>query len=123
MRSFVEKPHGDGALDQRRLLRPLARGARLHRGRRTRSGSASRWSGSPPRASSRAFLHRGFWQPMDTLRDKTLLEELWQSGKAPWKIVGHESRVLAGPARPRHRPHRLQGRLAVAVAAGARARR
>src|SRR5437762_2207391 len=33
-----------------------------------------------------AFRHRGFWQPMDTLRDKTYLEELWASGKAPWKV-------------------------------------
>jgi glucose-1-phosphate cytidylyltransferase len=32
------------------------------------------------------FRHRGFWQPMDTLRDKTLLEELWQTGEAPWKV-------------------------------------
>ena len=32
-----------------------------------------------------AFAHRGFWQPMDTLRDKTYLEELWGKGKAPWK--------------------------------------
>src|SRR6266511_2399879 len=32
-----------------------------------------------------AFRHAGFWQPMDTLREKRLLEELWQSGKAPWK--------------------------------------
>jgi glucose-1-phosphate cytidylyltransferase len=32
-----------------------------------------------------AFFHRGFWQPMDTLRDKQRLEELWSSGKAPWK--------------------------------------
>ena len=32
-----------------------------------------------------AFQHHGFWQPMDTLRDKVLLEELWQSGKAPWR--------------------------------------
>ena len=32
-----------------------------------------------------AFEHAGFWQPMDTLREKTQLEELWQSGKAPWK--------------------------------------
>ncbi len=32
-----------------------------------------------------AYRHEGFWQPMDTLRDKTHLEELWQSGKAPWK--------------------------------------
>jgi glucose-1-phosphate cytidylyltransferase len=33
----------------------------------------------------RAFLHRGFWQPMDTLRDKQRLEELWASGRAQWK--------------------------------------
>jgi glucose-1-phosphate cytidylyltransferase len=33
-----------------------------------------------------AFKHRGFWQPMDTLRDKTQLEELWGTGKAPWKV-------------------------------------
>ncbi len=32
-----------------------------------------------------AFKHQGFWQPMDTLRDKTHLESLWASGKAPWK--------------------------------------
>jgi len=32
-----------------------------------------------------AYEHHGFWQPMDTLRDKTYLEELWASGKAPWK--------------------------------------
>lgn len=32
-----------------------------------------------------AYEHQGFWQPMDTLRDKHLLEELWISGKAPWK--------------------------------------
>jgi glucose-1-phosphate cytidylyltransferase len=33
-----------------------------------------------------AHFHEGFWQPMDTLRDKVMLEELWDSGKAPWKI-------------------------------------
>jgi glucose-1-phosphate cytidylyltransferase len=32
-----------------------------------------------------AYFHRGFWQPMDTLRDKNHLEELWASGRAPWK--------------------------------------
>lgn len=32
------------------------------------------------------FPHNGFWQPMDTLRDKLHLEELWQTGQAPWKI-------------------------------------
>jgi glucose-1-phosphate cytidylyltransferase len=33
-----------------------------------------------------AFKHHGFWHPMDTLRDKNVLEELWQSGSAPWKV-------------------------------------
>jgi glucose-1-phosphate cytidylyltransferase len=33
-----------------------------------------------------AYTHTGFWQPMDTLRDKNHLEELWASGKAPWKV-------------------------------------
>jgi glucose-1-phosphate cytidylyltransferase len=33
-----------------------------------------------------AYKHRGFWQPMDTLRDKQYLEELWEKGQAPWKI-------------------------------------
>lgn len=33
-----------------------------------------------------AYKHDGFWQPMDTLRDKTLLDNLWQSGQAPWKV-------------------------------------
>ena len=33
-----------------------------------------------------AYKHHGFWQPMDTLRDKTHLEELWNSGRAPWKL-------------------------------------
>ena len=33
----------------------------------------------------KAFFHRGFWQPMDTLRDKNYLESLWQDNKAPWK--------------------------------------
>jgi glucose-1-phosphate cytidylyltransferase len=32
-----------------------------------------------------AYFHHGFWQPMDTLRDKRQLESLWNSGKAPWK--------------------------------------
>jgi glucose-1-phosphate cytidylyltransferase len=32
------------------------------------------------------YFHSGFWQPMDTLREKILLEDLWQSGKAPWKV-------------------------------------
>lgn len=33
-----------------------------------------------------AYKHRGFWQPMDTLRDRHLLEDLWSAGRAPWKV-------------------------------------
>jgi len=32
------------------------------------------------------FRHRGFWQPMDTLRDRNELQRLWDSGQAPWRI-------------------------------------
>lgn len=35
-----------------------------------------------------AYFHKGFWQPMDTMRDKLHLERLWDSGKAPWKVWG-----------------------------------
>jgi len=34
----------------------------------------------------RAYFHHGFWQPMDTLRERSLLEDLWNSGNAPWKV-------------------------------------
>ena len=33
-----------------------------------------------------AYRHTGFWQPMDTLREKNLLENMWQAGTAPWKV-------------------------------------
>jgi glucose-1-phosphate cytidylyltransferase len=53
-------------------------------------GDQTSWEGRPlmtiaARGCLRAFKHRGFWQPMDTLREKNYLEQLWQSGKAPWK--------------------------------------
>jgi glucose-1-phosphate cytidylyltransferase len=49
------------------------------------------WENEPLRNLARdakltAFRHYGFWQPMDTLRDKNLLEELWQNGTPPWKV-------------------------------------
>jgi glucose-1-phosphate cytidylyltransferase len=37
------------------------------------------------RGELHAHLHNGFWQPMDTMRDRQHLEELWAAGKAPWK--------------------------------------
>jgi len=53
-------------------------------------GDSSSWEGKPletlaAKGELHAFEHEGFWQPMDTLRDKTQLEQLWSSGKAPWK--------------------------------------
>jgi glucose-1-phosphate cytidylyltransferase len=53
-------------------------------------GDATLWEAEPLRGLARdgqlaAYKHRGFWQPMDTLRDKTHLDELWASGRAPWK--------------------------------------
>jgi glucose-1-phosphate cytidylyltransferase len=53
-------------------------------------GDSSSWEGRPletlaAKGELQAFEHEGFWQPMDTLRDKTHLEQLWSSGTAPWK--------------------------------------
>ena len=67
-----------------------------------------------------AYCHTGFWQPMDTIREKQLLEALWESGKAPWKVWDesqHEAgRVLPAEDRADHRPHGFQGDLARRVA-------
>lgn len=53
-------------------------------------GDGCSWEGEPMTSLARdgqlmAWEHRGFWQPMDTLREKNQLEELWTSGRAPWK--------------------------------------
>jgi glucose-1-phosphate cytidylyltransferase len=55
------------------------------------SGDESIWEQTPLKqlAASgqlQAYKHRGFWQPMDTLRDRHLLEDLWSAGRAPWKV-------------------------------------
>lgn len=55
------------------------------------SGDATLWELDPLERLARegqlqAFRHEGFWQPMDTLREKHLLESLWESGNAPWKV-------------------------------------
>jgi len=51
---------------------------------------ATMWERDPMERLARdgqlsAFVHRGFWQPLDTMRDKILLNDLWAQGKAPWK--------------------------------------
>ena len=82
---FTEKPRGDGGLINGGffVLAPQC----LDR----IDGDGSSWEGQAlTRLAGEdqlmAFEHDGFWQPMDTLRDKNHLEELWQSGRAPWKI-------------------------------------
>ena len=84
VKSFMEKPKGDGALINGgffvlspRVLDYIA-------------GDQTIWEREPLERLAQegqlaAYQHHGFWQPMDTLRDKTQLEELWQSGQAPWK--------------------------------------
>lgn len=54
-------------------------------------GDATVWEHEPLERLARegqlaAYCHEGFWQPMDTLRDKSVLEELWARGEAPWKV-------------------------------------
>ena len=82
---FEEKPQGDGSwvnggffVLEPRAIDYIA-------------GDSTAWEREPLEALARdgqlsAYNHRGFWQPMDTLRDRTRLEELWQAGQAPWKV-------------------------------------
>jgi len=55
------------------------------------AGDGQAWESSPMDRLTKegqlmAYRHDGFWQPMDTLREKHLLEQLWESGRAPWKV-------------------------------------
>lgn len=84
VRGFVEKPKGDGGWINGGffMLSPKCLDYI--------EGDMSSWEGEPLARIAEdgqlmAFEHRGFWQPMDTLRDKNQLEELWQTGKALWK--------------------------------------
>ena len=82
---FEEKPRGDGAWINGGFFVLSPDGCRLHRRRRRRSGSASRCERLAAEGQLAAYRHDGFWQPMDTLRDRHLLEQLWSSGQAPWR--------------------------------------
>ncbi len=84
VRGFVEKPKGDGGWINGGFFMLSPRCLDYI------EGDMSSWEGEPLAKIAEdgqlmAFEHRGFWQPMDTLRDKNQLEELWQTGKAPWK--------------------------------------
>jgi glucose-1-phosphate cytidylyltransferase len=81
---FAEKPRGDGGLINGGFFVLSPKCLDLI------EGDETSWEGTPLTALAEsaqlvAFEHKGFWQPMDTLRDKNHLEELWSMGKAPWK--------------------------------------
>jgi len=82
---FEEKPDGDGSWINGGyfVLNPKVI-------ERIKDDQTS-WEGEPLSSLAQdgelsAFKHDGFWQPMDTLREKNLLNDLWESGKAPWKV-------------------------------------
>jgi len=82
---FAEKPRGDGGLINGGFFVLSPKCLDLI------EGDQIAWENKPLPMLARlgelcAFEHHGFWQPMDTLREKNLLEELWASGKAPWKV-------------------------------------
>jgi glucose-1-phosphate cytidylyltransferase len=82
---FIEKPRGDGGMINGGFF-VLSPKCINHI-----DGDDTSWESTPlVRLASMgevmAFEHRGFWQPMDTLRHRNHLEELWASGSAPWKI-------------------------------------
>lgn len=84
--SFMEKPRGDGSwinggffVCEPKVLDYIGEGNDII------------WERAPLENLAKdgqlaAYKHHGFWKPMDALRDKQVLEELWQSGKAPWKV-------------------------------------
>jgi len=81
---FSEKPRGDGGLINGGYFVLSPRCLDRIAGDRT-SWEAEPLTGLAADGELMAFAHTGFWQPMDTLREKNMLEELWQSGRAPWK--------------------------------------
>jgi glucose-1-phosphate cytidylyltransferase len=83
--SFIEKPHGDGMFINGGFFVLSPKVIDLI------DNDFSSWEAKPleqlaASGQLEAYVHDGFWQPMDTLRDKQHLEELWISGNAPWKM-------------------------------------
>ena len=85
VREFVEKPLGDGGWINGGffVLSPKVLDYI--------DGDSTSWEGGPltklaEEGQIQAYRHRGFWQPMDTLRDKHKLEQLWDAGTPPWRL-------------------------------------
>jgi len=85
VKGFLEKPQGDGGWINGGFFILSPKVMALI------AGDSSSWEGDPltqlaAQGELMAYEHKGFWQPMDTLRDKNSLEDLWENGKAPWKM-------------------------------------
>jgi glucose-1-phosphate cytidylyltransferase len=85
VKQFIEKPHGDGMFINGGFFVLSPKVIDLI------ADDNTIWEKSPLETLAKsgqlkAFKHHGFWQPMDTLRDKQLLEDLWASGNSPWKM-------------------------------------
>jgi glucose-1-phosphate cytidylyltransferase len=85
VRGFVEKPRGDGGWINGGFFVLSPKCIELI------DGDHTAWESEPltrlaTAGQLMAHEHAGFWQPMDTLRDKTQLEQMWSSGRAPWKM-------------------------------------
>lgn len=85
VKGFTEKPRGDGGLINGGFFVLSPKCIELI------EQDSSSWEGDPmttlaARGELMAYQHDGFWQPMDTLREKNMLEDLWSKNKAPWKI-------------------------------------
>tara|TARA_Y100001951_G_scaffold104712_2_gene117341 strand:- start:2684 stop:3454 length:771 start_codon:yes stop_codon:yes gene_type:complete len=85
VQGFQEKPLGDGGWINGGFF-VLEPGVLAYI-----EGDATTWEYEPMRRLAEegqlmSHLHRGFWQPMDTLRDRTLLEERWKNGQAEWRV-------------------------------------
>ena len=85
VKKFMEKPDGDGAMVNGGffVLSPKIFDLIV--------GDETIWEREPleclaQKGNLAAYQHNGFWQPMDTMRDKIYLEQLWASGKSPWKV-------------------------------------
>jgi len=81
---FIEKPRGDGGMINGGFFVLSPKVLKLI------DSDQTSWEDKPLKdlatmGEMMAFEHQGFWQPMDTMRERTQLEELWASGKAPWK--------------------------------------
>lgn len=82
---FIEKPRGDGGLINGGFFILSPKCLDLIEDDQT-SWEAEPLTQLAEMGELSAFEHHGFWQPMDTLREKNMLEELWLSGQAPWKV-------------------------------------